>query len=240
MRLHLLEHDDLDFSNTNICMWAEKKGYDIEQTYVCNHEKLPDFGDFDWLMVMGGSPHAWEEEVNPWLPDEKVFITEAVKRDKMILGICFGAQLVAEALGGSVFPNEQKEIGWYEVNLTPEGEKSFLFESVQKTFVTFHWHGDHFSLPPWCTRLAYSEPTLNQAFICINRPIACVQFHPEFTRDMIRYFSKESSEDWIQDRYVGGKEVVLQQTEEIRDTYWLMEAILDNMDREFGGSLYDK
>ena len=221
-------------------MWAEKKGYDIEQTYVCNHEKLPDFGDFDWLMVMGGSPHAWEEEVNPWLPDEKVFITEAVKRDKMILGICFGAQLVAEALGGSVFPNEQKEIGWYEVNLTPEGEKSFLFESVQKTFVTFHWHGDHFSLPPWCTRLAYSEPTLNQAFICINRPIACVQFHPEFTRDMIRYFSKESSEDWIQDRYVGGKEVVLQQTEEIRDTYWLMEAILDNMDREFGGSLYDK
>ena len=240
MRLHLLEHDDLDFSNTNICMWAEKKGYDIEQTYVCNHEKLPDFGDFDWLMVMGGSPHAWEEEVNPWLPDEKAFIAEAVERDKMILGICFGAQLVAEALGGSVFPNEQKEIGWYEVNLTPEGKKSFLFASVQKTFVTFHWHGDHFSLPPWCTRLAYSEPTLNQAFICINRPIACVQFHPEFTRDMIRYFSKESSEDWIQDRYVGGKEVVLQQTEDIRHTCWLMEALLDNMDREFGGSLYDK
>ena len=57
---------------------------------------------------------------------------------------------------------------------------------------------------------------------------------------MIRYFSKESSEDWIPDRYVGGKEVVLQQTEDIRHTYWLMEALLDNMDREFGGSLYDK
>ena len=240
MRLHLLEHDDLDFSNTNIFMWAEKKGCDIEQTYVCNHEKLPDFCDFDWLLVMRGAPHAWEEEVNPWLPDEKAFIAEAVKRDKMILGICFGAQLVAAALGGRVFPNEQKEIGWYEVNLTPEGKKSFLFASVQKTFVTFHWHGDHFSLPPGCTRLAYSEPTLNQAFICINRPIASVQFHPEFTRDMIRYFSKESSEDWIPDRYVGGKEVVLQQTEDIRHTYWLMEALLDNMDREFGGSLYDK
>jgi hypothetical protein len=57
---------------------------------------------------------------------------------------------------------------------------------------------------------------------------------------MIRYYAREESEDWIPDRYVGGKEVVLHQTEEIRDTYWLMEAMLDNMDREFGGSLYGK
>jgi hypothetical protein len=58
MRLHLLEHDDLYFSNTNISMWVEKKGYDIEQTYLGNHEKLPNFDDFDWLMVMGGAPRA--------------------------------------------------------------------------------------------------------------------------------------------------------------------------------------
>ena len=163
-----------------------------------------------------------------------------MKRDKIILGICFGAQLVAEVLGGRVFPNEHREIGWYRVNLTPEGEKSFLFAGVQKTFVTFHWHSDQFSLPPGCTRLAYSEPTLNQAFICKNRPIACLQFHPEDTRDLIRYYAREKSKDWIPDRYVQGKEVVLQQTEEIRDTYWLMEAMLDNMDREFGGSFYGK
>ena len=237
MRLHLLEHDDLDFSNTNITMWAKKKGYNVEHTYVCNHEKLPGFRDFDWLMVMGGSPHAWEEDINTWLPDEKAFIAEAVKRNKMILGICFGAQLVAEALGGRVFPNKHKEIGWYEVNLTLEGEKSFLFASVPKKFVTFHWHADHFSLPPGCMRLAYSEPTLNQAFICLNRPIACVQFHPEFTRDMIRHFSLESSEDWIPDHYVGGRDVVLQQTEKMNDNYWLMEALLNNMDREFGNTL---
>lgn len=234
MRLHFLEHDDLDFSNTNISVWAKRKGYDIAQTYLCNHEELPAFDDFDWLMVMGGSPHAWEEEVNPWLPDEKAFIREAVKRDKIILGICFGAQLVAEALGGRVSPNEQKEIGWYEVHLTPKGEKSFLFQGLPETFVTFHWHSDHFFLPPGCSSLAFTEPTANQTFICDGHPVVGVQFHPEYTRELVKYFSLEYGHEWKQGPFVSSKEAVLAQTEQIPETHWLMEAILNNMDREFG------
>jgi GMP synthase (glutamine-hydrolysing) len=234
MRLHLLEHDPLDLSNTNMTQWAQEKGYPLTHTYVCNNEPLPSIDDFDWLMVMGGSPHAWEEDVNPWLAEEKTLIARTLESGKVIVGVCFGAQLLAEALGGKLFANSQKEIGWYEVTLTSEGQNSFLFSHLPTRFVSFHWHSDHFSLPHGCTRLAYSEPTANQAYICQGRPVVGLQFHPEYTRDMVRHFAAEEGHQWVKDRFVAGQETVLDQTDKIPDTYWLMARLLDNIEREFG------
>ncbi len=234
MRLHLLEHDPIDLSKTNIMNWARTKGYPVTQTYVCNNEKPPAMDDFDWLMVMGGSPHAWEEDSLPWLAPEKEFIAEALDRNKIIFGVCFGAQLLAEALGGTIFQNDQKEIGWHEVTLTPDGQHSFLFKDIPERFTSFHWHSDHFSLPPGCIRLARSEPTPNQAFVMEGKPIAALQFHPEYTRNMVSHFAHELGHEWKPGPFVAGQEAVLAQTETIPDTYWLMAALLDNMDREFG------
>ena len=160
MRLHLIEHDPDDLSRTNITLWAEKKGYQIRHTYLCNNEKLPAIEDFDWLMVMGGSPHTWEADIHPWLPPEKEFIARALDHDKIILGICFGAQLLAEALGGKVFTSQNKEIGWHEVILTPQGQISFLFQNIPKQFMTFHWHADHFAgLPGLIQSLSLKDRT---------------------------------------------------------------------------------
>jgi GMP synthase (glutamine-hydrolysing) len=233
MRLHLLEHDPIDFSNTNISIWAQKKGYPLTHTYLCNNERLPAIDDFDWLIVMGGSPHAWEEDVHPWLPDEKTFIGEVLDRNKIILGICFGAQLLAETLGGDVFVNPHKEIGWYDVTLTAEGQRSYLFQNVPPQFTTFHWHSDHFELPPGCTRLAYSQATANQAYISQRHPVAGIQFHPEYSLAMVKYFAREFSDEWHGGPYVAGREKVLAQTDKIPETYGLMATLLDNMDRQF-------
>ncbi|MCF8063456.1 MAG: gamma-glutamyl-gamma-aminobutyrate hydrolase family protein, partial [Deltaproteobacteria bacterium] len=115
MRLHLLEHDPLDYSATNIDRWAAARGHTVARTYVCKDEPLPEPTDLDWLMVMGGSPHAYDEISNPWLPAEKAFVAEALERGLPVLGICFGAQVLAEALGGEIFPAEFGEIGWHEV-----------------------------------------------------------------------------------------------------------------------------
>jgi len=205
MRLHLLEHDPFDFSRTNITIWAEKNGHELHQTYVCNMEELPSIHNLDWLMVMGGSQHVWEERENPWLAEEKAFIRKALDTGKMVLGICFGAQLIAEILGAGIFPNKHKEIGWHEVFLTPEGRGSFLFKNVPDTFITFHWHSDHFSLPAGCTRLACSKPTANQSFICNDQPVVGIQFHPEYTLDMVKYFANEESSEWVPDLFVSGK-----------------------------------
>jgi GMP synthase-like glutamine amidotransferase len=233
MRIHLLQHDPIDHSRDNITIWSQKKGYELTQTYLYNKGKLPSFDEFDWLIIMGGSQHAWDEKVHPWLTLEKEFISKSLEQEKIILSICFGTQLIAETLGGEVFPNKEQEIGWFDVSLTPEGKKSFLFKNIPKTFVTFHWHSDHFSLPPCCTRLAQSEPTSNQAFVCKDRPLVGLQFHPEITPKMADTFAREYGHKWVKGRFVSGKETVLKQTIKIPDTYWLMASILDNMDQEF-------
>ncbi len=233
MRIQLIEHDAEDFSRTNISFWAAKKGFPVKQTYVCNNEDLPPLDSFDWLMVMGGSQHAWDEQGNPWLQAEKAFVGEALARGKCFLGICFGAQLLAEALGGSLFPNEHKEIGWHEVSVNREGQESFLFQNIPTSFITFHWHSDHFSLPSNCTRLADSKASVNQAFVCNGRPLVGLQFHPEYTREMVNFYAEEHSQDWVPDEFVSGKDEVLARTKEIPDTYLLMETLLNNMEQEF-------
>ena len=233
MRLQLLHHDPVDFSRTNISHWAENMGYSISNTYLCNNESLPPIEAFDWLIVMGGSPHAWEEDVYPWLSVEKKFIAQALEDNKIILGICFGAQLLAESLGAEVFVNRYNEIGWHEVTLTPEGQQSYLFENIPERFTTFHWHADHFSLPRGCTRLAYSEATVNQAYISPERPIAGIQFHPEYPLALVKYFAQEWGDEWQKGPYSAGKEKVIAQSDQIPETYQLMATLLDNMDRQF-------
>jgi GMP synthase-like glutamine amidotransferase len=233
MKLHLLEHDPFDFSRTNITKWSEKSDHELHQTYVCRGEELPSADDMDWLMVMGGSQHVWEEEANPWLVQEKALVRRAMEQQKLVLGICFGAQLIAEVLGAQVFPNSHKEIGWHEIILTREGRESFLFRNIPDAFTTFHWHSDHFSLPQGCISLARSEPTSNQAFILRDDPVVGLQFHPEYTREMVKYFSEEEGDEWVPDLFVSGKERVLRETGETPDTYWLMEALLNNMEDAF-------
>jgi GMP synthase (glutamine-hydrolysing) len=236
MRIHVIDHDPIDFSRTNISMWAEKKGYAYAKTDVFKREPLPSLDGFDWLVVMGGSQHVWDDAAHPWLPKEKAFIGEALAGDKIVLGICFGAQLLAEILGGRVFPNDQEEIGWFKVSLTPRGKKSFLFRRIPDTFMSFHWHSDHFSSPAGCMRLAFTEPTPNQVFVCGNRPIVALQFHPEFTLELVKRFAIDFGQEWVPGPYVSGETAVLAETVGMPDTYWLMERLLDNMDREFGGN----
>ena len=237
MRIQIIEHDPEDFSRTNIALWATAKGYRLKQTYVCSGEVPPPLDSFDWLMVMGGSPHAWEEKNIPWLRAEKLFLNDALAAGKIILGICFGAQLLAEALGGKLFSNAQKEIGWHEISLNGEGENSFLFHDIPRSFVTFHWHSDHFSLPQGCTRLASSKATENQAFVCKGRPLAGLQFHPEYTREMVEYYAREHGQDWTRAEHVSTPAEVLERTMQTPDTYWLMESLLNNMEREFAENI---
>jgi len=233
MRIQLIEHDPHDFSRTNISLWVANKGCRVNQIYVCNNEDLPPIDSFDWLMVMGGSQHAWDVEGNAWLQKEKEFVNKSLTAGKIILGICFGAQLLAEALGGKLFPNPHREIGWHEVALNREGQESFLFQNIPPSFVTFHWHSDHFSLPQSCTRLAGSQATANQAFVDKERPLVGLQFHPEYTRQMITYYAREHSQDWTSEDYVSTKDEVLARIAAIPDTYWLMETLLNNIAQEF-------
>jgi GMP synthase-like glutamine amidotransferase len=228
MKIQLLEHDTFA-GDTNIDLWAAARGHALNRTYLDARESLPPLDRVDLLVVTGFTHSVWEEERFPWLVDEKEYLRKALAARKPMLGLCFGAQILAEVMGGEVFKNPVPEIGWYEIALTPEGKQSPLTASLPEKFVSFEWHGDHFTLPHACIRLASTEASSNQAFIGRDHPVVGTQFHPEYTRGLIRYYAREFSHIWPTGPGLQKAGDVLARTAELPETYWLMELLLDRM-----------
>ena len=143
---------------------------------------LPDPGDFNLLIVMGGPMGTGDVKEYPGLADEKRFIAEAAAGGMRMLGICLGAQLIAEALGGSAAPGGHREIGWHDVIKGPQADHCALGRALPNRFGAFHWHGDCFSIPPGAVPLGHSEACATQGFVFEDRIVA-LQFHLEATPD---------------------------------------------------------
>ena len=163
--------------------------------------------DVDGLIVMGGPMGITDYDEFPWLAAEKAFIKELIEHNKPVLGICLGAQLIADVLGAEVRPAKNKEIGFYQCRasvplafLSPadlpkagndrDGRSTFpLIE-----FMAFHWHGDTFDIPDGAVRLASSEATENQAFLYKDNVLA-LQFHLETTEENLLKLYKNASDE---------------------------------------------
>ncbi|HEX3789769.1 MAG TPA: type 1 glutamine amidotransferase [Pseudonocardiaceae bacterium] len=137
---------------------------------------FPDSAGYDLLVPLGARWGAYEDAViGRWLRPELRWLADAVAGGVAVFGICFGAQVLARALGGTVARSPQPEIGWVEVEsavpeLIPAGP-------------WFEWHFDRFTMPPGAVELARNAAAV-QAFR-IGRSMG-VQFHPEVTTDIIR------------------------------------------------------
>ncbi len=134
------------------------------------------------LIFMGGPMSA--NDPLPYLREERRIIASAAGRAQPVLGVCLGAQLIAAALGGRVYRNPVKEIGWYEIEPTPEAAADPLFSAMRGREPVFQWHGETFDLPPGAVRLAASDACRNQAFRAAPG-IYGLQFHLEVTPEMI-------------------------------------------------------
>lgn len=137
---------------------------------------------FSGLVFMGG-PMSVNDDL-PWIPPVLELIRQAVARDIPVLGHCLGGQLMAKALGGSVGPNPVKEIGWGEVRVLPNAEARAWFGPDLDRFLSFHWHGETFTIPPGATRVLESDYCPNQAFV-MGRHLG-LQCHVEMTAGMVR------------------------------------------------------
>ena len=103
----------------------------------------------------------------------------------MVLGICLGAQLLADVLGGEVTRAPFEEIGWHPVELTEAGRQLKVFAHFPDRFTTLQWHGDTFSIPPGAVHAAFSEAVPNQAFALDDGRVVGLQFHLEETRETL-------------------------------------------------------
>jgi len=152
-------------------------------------DPAPDVRRYHGLIVLGGPMGVGQADRYPHLAMEADAIRAALDARMPVLGICLGAQLMAAALGGRVFKNPVKEIGWYDVTPTPEGESDPLFSSFAGTEKIFQWHGDTFSLPHGAVHLAESVDCANQAFRFGDYAYG-LQFHLEADQALI--------ERWLQ------------------------------------------
>lgn len=178
MRLHAIQQVPFE-GPALIAEWAAERGHELT-TSLAITEEYPACDEVDFLVVLGGPMDADDEVASPWLHAEKHYVVECIAAGRAVLGICLGAQILAEVLGGTVRRNDTKEIGWYAVEKTHTGHSERLLSAWPDGFVTGQWHGDTFDLPAGLEPLMSSEACANQAFLFDHRVLG-LQFHMEWS-----------------------------------------------------------
>lgn len=207
MRAHYLQHVPFEGLGS-IAPWLESAGYQITGTKLYESTTIPNPEQFDLLIIMGGPMSVNDEERFPWLRIEKQFIRQTIESGKAVLGICLGAQLIASAMGESVYPNRRKEIGWFPVEgVSPKRESTFRFASSVEVF---HWHGDTFDLPEGAVLLARSEACENQAFQ-LGQNVIGLQFHLETTPESAEAIVTNCREELLPSKFVQPEAIILDQ-----------------------------
>jgi GMP synthase-like glutamine amidotransferase len=151
-------------------------------------EPVPeDAARFSGLVFMGG-PMSVNDNLG-WIAPALQLIRKARDAGVPTLGHCLGGQMMAKALGGSVTRNPVKEIGWGRVDILQNDAAAEWFGGQLKSFDSFHWHGETFSIPPGATRIASSPYCENQAFVL--GPHLGMQCHVEMTPELIRAWCQD-------------------------------------------------
>jgi len=161
-------------------------GFRIRYVNFGRHpDAQPSLEGYNGLVVLGGPMSVNHVERHPHLAAEMRLIEQAMGKNLPVLGICLGAQLIAKVLGARVYPNKEKEIGWYEVSPTGIASSDPLVAHFQETEKIFQWHGDTFDIPGGAVHLATSELCSNQAFR-YRSDVYGLQFHLEVDEPMIQ------------------------------------------------------
>jgi GMP synthase-like glutamine amidotransferase len=212
MHIHCLQHVPFE-GPAGIGDWAAQRGHSIGVTHLYDQRELPEQASFDWLAVMGGPMGIYDEADHPWLQREKQFLGEAIAAGKTVLGVCLGAQLIADALGTRVSRNRHREIGWFPIELTEQGQSAGPFAHLPSRLEVFHWHGDTFDLPAGAIHLARSKACEHQAFLYEGRVLG-LQFHLESTPSSVADLVTNCADELTPGSYVQDAERILAASQE--------------------------
>lgn len=193
MKTHIIQHVAFEGPGA-IGQWARERGHSVTTTEQFSGGRLPSVDEFDFLVVMGGPMSANDDAQFAWLAGEKQLIAEAIRQKKVILGVCLGAQIIAQVVGERIYRNPEKEIGWFPVRLTQGAAGSRLFAGLPKEMAVLHWHGETFDLPQGAVHLAESDHCRNQAFELDGRVLG-LQFHLEVKPDGLEKLIANSAAD---------------------------------------------
>lgn len=227
LKVHYIQHVPFE-PPAGILNFLKEKEISVSKTLLYRSEEFPDLKEFDILFIMGGPMGVYDEDKFKWIKEEKKFIEKAIKNNKTIVGICLGAQLIADILGARVYRNRYKEIGWFEIEMEKEILKTKFFKGFPEKIVPFHWHGDTFDIPENSIKIGKSEATENQGFIFNNRVIG-LQFHLEVTEDSVRKMIENGKDELKKDRYIQTPEQILGKKENFTHLSKLLNIFLNNL-----------
>jgi GMP synthase-like glutamine amidotransferase len=156
-------------------------GHDLEEWSFAARGTPPGDG-WDAYMIFGGSMHADQDTLHPWLAEETAWLQGLLERGAPVLGVCLGAQMLARAAGAPVGTLEGgPEIGWYEVERRVGSDP--VLDALPQRFEAFEWHHYTYGVPEGAVELARSERA-TQAFR-LGDACWAVQFHPEVTHEQV-------------------------------------------------------
>ncbi|MFA7597096.1 MAG: glutamine amidotransferase [Novosphingobium sp.] len=159
----------------------EAAGYEVDRIDVSDPAfSALDLCEPDLLIMMGGPMGVYEQDRYPWIGCQLRRLARRLDADRPTLGVCFGAQMIAAALGGHVYPGPVKEVGFHSVRIHDHALDSPLRHIVDVPIL--HWHGDTFTLPDNVDLLASSHVYEHQAFRR-GRSLLALQFHAEMGLD---------------------------------------------------------
>jgi GMP synthase-like glutamine amidotransferase len=229
MKIHVLQHSSINALGT-IEEYARTKNHSLESTRFYETKNLPEIDSFDLLIIMGGPMRIYDYEENPWLRNEKAFIKQAVEAGKPVVGICLGAQLLADVLGARVYENRHMEMGWFPVRAVGDENKPEFLKGLPDKITVFHWHSRTFDLPAGAVHLFESEGCKNQGFIYNGRVVA-LQFHPEVNEERILNLIRRFGDGMENGTFVQKKQEMLGQEEYLADTKEFLFLVLDKFEK---------
>lgn len=227
MKVHFIQHVPYE-GPAALEAYFTGRGSTMYTTHVYRGEVCPAADTFDVLVIMGGPMNIYETDRYPWLSDEKKFIRNSIDAGKYVLGICLGAQLIADVLGAKVYRNKYREIGWFPVTCTPEVKNIPAFQDLPASFEAFHWHGDTFEIPQGARHLFSSESCRNQGFLFENHVLA-LQFHLETTPESAGKLIEHGREEMDGSRYAQEEKEILASEERFYAINQRMKELLDGM-----------
>ena len=225
MNIHYLKHAPFEGLGSMEGYFLSK-GHKLSVTHLYEKDYVfPAVEEIDRLIVMGGPMGVYDTIDYPWLIQEKTFIKSVIDSGKIVIGVCLGAQLIADLLGAKVYKNTYRENGWFTLTRSQEAKKSKLGNIIPETINTFHWHRDTFDLPNNSILLASSEACKNQAFSIDDR-IFGFQFHFEATREFAKALIVNCSNELDGSKYVQSREAILSTHENFDKINVVMNDIL--------------